>query len=50
MSDKIGKHFLEDALQTFRDYKQNTERAFAQTSDEDFFATSIRNPTASPSS
>src|SRR6476619_202873 len=39
MNDKIGQHFLEDALHTFRDYKKNAERAFAQTSDEDVFRT-----------
>lgn len=37
MNDQIGQHYLEDALQTFRNYKQLAERAFAQTSDEDFF-------------
>jgi hypothetical protein len=40
MSDQsIGQHYLEDALLTFRDYKKLAERAFAQTSDEDFFRT-----------
>jgi hypothetical protein len=39
MNDQIGQHFLADALHTFRDYKKNAERAFAQTSDEDFFRT-----------
>jgi len=39
MNDNIGQHFLEDVLHTFRDYKKNAERAFAQTSDEDFFRT-----------
>src|SRR5262249_56788086 len=38
MSDQsIGQHYLEDALRTFRDYKKLAERAFAQTSEEDFF-------------
>ena len=37
MSNELGQHYLDDALQTFRDYKQVAERAFAQTSDEDFF-------------
>lgn len=37
MSNQLGQHYLEDALQTFRDYKQVAERAFAQTGDEDFF-------------
>jgi hypothetical protein len=33
------QHYLADAIQTFRDYKTLAERAFAQTSDEDFFKT-----------
>ena len=37
--NQIGQHYLEDALRTFRDYKQLGERAFAQLSDEDFFRT-----------
>jgi hypothetical protein len=37
MNDQIGQHYLEDAVQTFRDYKKLADRAFAQTSDEDFF-------------
>ena len=40
MSDQsIGQHYLEDALHTFRDYQKLAERAFAQTSEEDFFRT-----------
>jgi hypothetical protein len=40
MSDQsIGQHYLADALYTFRDYKKLAEKAFAQTSDEDFFRT-----------
>lgn len=40
MNDQsIGAHFLEDALRTFRDYKQLAERAFAQLDDADFFRT-----------
>ena len=40
MNDQsLGQHYLEDALHTFRDYKKLAERAFAQTSDEDFFRT-----------
>ncbi|HYR76898.1 MAG TPA: DUF1572 family protein [Pyrinomonadaceae bacterium] len=40
MSDQTpGQHYLADALRTFRDYKTLAERAFAQTSDEDFFKT-----------
>jgi len=40
MSDQLlAQHYLDDALQTFRDNKKLAERAFAQVSDEDFFAT-----------
>src|ERR1700682_3800682 len=40
MSDQsLGQHYLDDALQTFRDYKKLAERALAQISDEDFFKT-----------
>ena len=40
MNDQsIGQHYLDDARQTFRDYKKLAERAIAQTSDEDFFRT-----------
>jgi hypothetical protein len=39
MSQSLGEHYLEDALYTFRYYKQLAERAFAQISDEDFFRT-----------
>jgi len=35
----LGEHYLEDALRTFRNYKKLAERAFAQTSAEDFFRT-----------
>ena len=38
-TQSLGQHYLEDALRTFRDYKKLAERAFAQTSDEDFFRT-----------
>src|SRR6266852_1740491 len=34
-----AQHYLDDALHTFRYYKQLAERAFAQISDEDFFRT-----------
>jgi hypothetical protein len=34
-----AQHYLADALQTFRDYKQLAERAFAQIADADFFKT-----------
>ena len=40
MNDQsIGEHYLEDALQTFRDYKKLAERAFAQIDNADFFRT-----------
>lgn len=39
MSQPLGQHYLDDALQTFRDYKQLGEGALAQISDEDFFKT-----------
>ena len=40
MNDQsIGRHYLDDALYTFRDYKKLAERAFAQISDKDFFRT-----------
>jgi uncharacterized protein DUF1572 len=38
-TQSISQHYLDDALSTFRDYKKLAERAFAQTSDEDFFRT-----------
>lgn len=38
-NSSIGQHYLEDALRTFRVYKQRGERALAQLSDEDFFRT-----------
>jgi hypothetical protein len=40
MSDQsLAQHYLDDALQTFRDYKKLAERAFAQIGDEDLFRT-----------
>ncbi|HUQ31056.1 MAG TPA: DUF1572 family protein [Pyrinomonadaceae bacterium] len=36
--ESLAAHFLEDALSNFRDYKKLAEKAFAQTSDEEFFA------------
>jgi len=39
MSDQLAQHYLADVLQTFRDYKKLAERACAQVSDKDFFAT-----------
>jgi Protein of unknown function (DUF1572) len=38
-TQSIGQHYLEDALNTFRDYKKLGERAFGQLNDEDFFRT-----------
>jgi Protein of unknown function (DUF1572) len=38
-TQSIAQHYLDNALQIFRDYKQLAERAFAQIRDEDFFAT-----------
>jgi hypothetical protein len=38
-TQSLGEHYLEDALYTFRYYKQLAERALAQISDEDFFRT-----------
>lgn len=34
----IGRNFLDDAITSFRNYKGLAERAFAQVSDEEFFA------------
>jgi hypothetical protein len=40
MNDQsIQRHYLDDALYTFRYYKKLAEGAFAQISDEDFFRT-----------
>lgn len=36
---ELGQHYLDDALQTFRDYKKLAEGALAQISDEDCFKT-----------
>jgi uncharacterized protein DUF1572 len=36
-TQSLGEHYLEDALKTFHDYKNLAERAFAQTSEADFF-------------
>jgi hypothetical protein len=38
-TQSLGRHFLNDALQTFRDHKKLAERAFAQLSDQEFFRT-----------
>src|SRR5436853_7887298 len=37
MSDSFIKHYLDDALTTFRTYKKMCEKAFDQVSDEEFF-------------
>ncbi|MBD0325201.1 MAG: DUF1572 family protein [Pyrinomonadaceae bacterium] len=37
MNDTFTQHYLDDAIATFRDYKELAEKAFAQTSDEEFF-------------
>jgi hypothetical protein len=39
MNDSLGKHYLDDAVTTFRDYKRLAEKAFEQISDEEFFLT-----------
>src|SRR2546423_1650894 len=38
-TQSLGEHYLDDALYTFRYYKELAERAWAQISDEDFFRT-----------
>ena len=38
-NQSIGQHYLEDALNTFREYKKLGERAFAQLDDQDLFRT-----------
>lgn len=38
-NQSLSQHYLDDALKTFRDYKTTAEKAFAQTSTEDFFRT-----------
>ena len=39
MNEPLAQHYLDDALQTFRDYKKLAEGAFDQISAEDFFKT-----------
>src|ERR1043165_2746784 len=39
MTQSLGQHYLEDALYTFRYYKELAERAYAQICDLDFFRT-----------
>jgi hypothetical protein len=37
MDNRLAKHYLDDALTSFRDYKALAEKAFAQLKDEEFF-------------
>lgn len=37
MDDSLAKHYLDDALESFRDYKALAEKAFAQLKDDEFF-------------
>ena len=37
MTDSLAQHYLEDAITTFKGYKDLAEKALAQTSDEEFF-------------
>jgi Protein of unknown function (DUF1572) len=37
MDNSLAKHYLDDALTTFRDYKTLAEKAFEQIKDEEFF-------------
>ena len=37
MDNSLAKHYLDDALTSFRDYKALAEKAFAQLKDEEFF-------------
>jgi hypothetical protein len=37
MDNSLGKHYLEDALSNFRDYKKLAEKALEQVNDEEFF-------------
>jgi len=39
MTEPLAQHYLNDALQTLRDYKKLAEGALAQISDEEFFKT-----------
>ena len=38
METSLAGHFLEDAVQTFRDYKKLADKALAQLKDDEFFA------------
>jgi hypothetical protein len=37
MNDSLAKHYLEDAISSFRAHKKLAEKAFAQVGDEEFF-------------
>lgn len=37
MDESLAKHYLDDAISSFRDYKALAEKAFDQISDEEFF-------------
>ena len=37
MSDNLAKNFLDDAIKTFRDYKELADKSFEQVTDEEFF-------------
>ena len=37
MDKQLARHYLDDALTSFRDYKALAEKAFAQLKDEEFF-------------
>lgn len=39
MDDSLAKHYLADALESFRSYKKLAEKAIAQASDEELFLT-----------
>jgi hypothetical protein len=39
VSSELGKHYLEDSLKVFRNYKRLGEKAFEQLSDEELFRT-----------
>ena len=39
MNDDIAKHYLEDAIASYRAYKKLADKAFAQLTDEEFFVT-----------
>jgi uncharacterized protein DUF1572 len=39
MNDEIAKHYLEDAIASYRAYKKLADKALAQLTDEEFFVT-----------